>query len=49
MHSSYLIDEEGVIQAAFGKVKPAENAKQMFELLRLIGEAANDKIYGKLF
>ena len=33
VRSSYLIDEEGVIQAAFGKVKPAENAKQMFELL----------------
>lgn len=33
VRSSYLIDEEGMISAAFEKVKPAENAKQMLSML----------------
>lgn len=33
VRSSYLIDEDGMIRAAYGKVKPAENAKQMLEAL----------------
>ncbi|MBE6123847.1 MAG: thioredoxin-dependent thiol peroxidase [Erysipelotrichaceae bacterium] len=31
--STYLIDEEGVIVKAFGKVKPKDNAKQMLKEL----------------
>lgn len=33
VRSTYLIDEEGRIQKAFFKVKPAENPQQMLELL----------------
>lgn len=31
--STYLIDEEGRIAKAFGKVKPKDNAKQMLKAL----------------
>ena len=31
--STYLIDENGVIVKAFGKVKPKDNAKQMLKAL----------------
>lgn len=31
--STYLIDEDGLIAKAFGKVKPKENAKQMLKEL----------------
>ncbi len=31
--STYLIDENGIIIKAFGKVKPKENAKQMLKEL----------------
>lgn len=33
VRTTYLIDEEGMIVKAFGKVKAAENPKQMLELL----------------
>ena len=33
VRTTYLIDEEGVIVQAFGKVKPKENAQQMLEAL----------------
>ena len=33
VRTTYLIDEEGVIVRAFGKVKPKENAQQMLEAL----------------
>lgn len=33
IRSSFLIDEEGVIVKAFGKVKPEENARQMLGVL----------------
>lgn len=33
VRTTYLIDEEGVIIKAFGKVKAAENPNQMLELL----------------
>lgn len=31
--STYLIDENGIIAKAFGKVKPKDNAKQMLKEL----------------
>lgn len=31
VRTTYLIDEDGMIQKAFGKVKAAENAQQMLE------------------
>ena len=34
VRSTYLIDEKGVIVKAFGKVKAAENPRQMLDLLR---------------
>ena len=33
VRSTYLIDEKGIIVKAFGKVKAAENPKQMLEVL----------------
>ena len=33
VRTTYLIDEEGVIEKAFGKVKAVDNPKQMLELL----------------
>ena len=33
VRTTYLIDEEGTIVKAFGKVKAAENAQQMLELI----------------
>ncbi|MGI5989033.1 MAG: thioredoxin-dependent thiol peroxidase [Lachnospiraceae bacterium] len=33
IRSTYLIDEEGVIRKAYGKVKAAENPDQMLEVL----------------
>ena len=33
VRTSYLIDEEGIIQNAFEKVKAADNPQQMLELL----------------
>lgn len=33
VRTTYLIDETGVITKAFGKVKAAENAQQMLELI----------------
>lgn len=33
VRTTYLIDEEGIITKAFGKVKAAENAQQMLELI----------------
>ena len=33
VRTTYLIDEEGKIEKAFGKVKPAENPLQMLEAL----------------
>ena len=33
IRTTYLIDEDGVIEKAFGGVKPKENASQMLELL----------------
>jgi peroxiredoxin Q/BCP len=33
VRTTYLIDEEGVIVKALGKVKPADNPKQMLDLL----------------
>lgn len=35
IRSTYLIDEEGVIEKAFGGVKPKENADQMLEELSI--------------
>lgn len=33
VRTTYLIDEEGVIEKAFGKVKAVDNPKQMLDLL----------------
>ena len=33
VRTTYLIDENGVIQRAFGKVKAAENPAQMLDIL----------------
>ena len=33
VRTTYLIDEEGVIEKVFGKVKAAENPRQMLEEL----------------
>ena len=33
VRTTYLIDEQGVIQRAFGKVKAAENPRQMLDCL----------------
>ena len=33
VRTTYLIDEEGVIEKVFGKVKAAENPRQMLNLL----------------
>ena len=33
VRTTYLIDEEGVIVKAFGKVKAVDNPQQMLELL----------------
>ena len=33
VRSTYLIDEQGIIVKAMGKVKPAENPAQMLEAL----------------
>ena len=33
VRTTYLIDEEGVIEEAFEKVKAADNPRQMLELL----------------
>ena len=35
VRSTYLIDENGVIQKALFKVKPAENPKQMLEEIEI--------------
>ena len=33
VRTTYLINEEGIIEKAFGRVKAAENPQQMLELL----------------
>ena len=33
VRTTYLIDEKGIIIKAFGKVKAAENPRQMLDLL----------------
>ena len=33
VRTTYLIDENGIISKAFGKVKPAQNPEQMLEEL----------------